>query len=265
MIVYTVIQSHWRTSRDTCHPTSWHNPRQGPHLNHAGAGFAQGGCQRIDRRPCGDDIVDDGDIQSLQIAADPEGAAHVPIPLVSGQQGLRPGVRVPVNTASDQRQAGIRSHRARNLEGLIEAALDQTPAVQRHGHQSVHLLRQTTTFKNLNQQESQRPPHWSGRAKLHGVDMPVQRRFIEKRRRHFPDAPTFLGKGAQAYRPLQATTVAGISDPTDQRAAVHAQTRFSRPATALAELRQQACQKARYELPADVQLTDPGFRSNTPA
>ena len=50
---------------------------------------------------------------------------------------------------------------ARDLEGLIESALDQAPAVQRHGHQRVYLLCQSTTLQNFNQQESERPPHGS--------------------------------------------------------------------------------------------------------
>jgi len=234
-------------------------------MNLDGAGLAQGGRQRIDRRSGGDDVVDDGDIQSPQIAVDPESIAHVPVPLVSGQQRLRPGIRLPMDTANDQRQPGSRRHRARDLVGLIESALYQAPAVQRHGHQRVHLVRQATTFQNFSQQQTQRPPHRSGGPEFHRLYVHVQGGFVEKRRRHRLDAPALFGAGTPAYRPLQAATVAGVSDPADQRPAVRAQTRFSRPATALAKLRQQACQQAWNDFPADVQLTDPGFRSNTPA
>ncbi len=244
--------------------TPRHNPCQRPGMNLASASLAQGGRQRIHRRSGGDDVVDDGDVQPLQVAANPERTAHVPVPLVSGQQGLRPGIRVPVDTANDQWQPGSRRHRACNLEGLIEAALDETPAVQRHGHQSVRLFRQTTTFQDFNQQQAQRPTHRSGGPEFHRLNVRIQRGFVEERRRNLLDAPALLGTGAPAYRPRQTATVAGISDSTDQRPAVRAQTRFGGPATALAKFRQQACQQALNGLPADVQLTDPGFRSNTP-
>ena len=196
--------------------TLGHNPRQRPGMNLAGAGRAQRSRQRIDRRSGGDDVVDDGDIQSLQIVVDPERAAHVSVPLVSGQKGLRLGVRLPVDTANDQWQPGSRCHRACNLEGLIEAALDETPAVQRHGHQSVHFFSQTTTFQDFNQQQAQRPTHRSGGPEFHRLNVRIQRGFVEERRRNLLDAPALLGTGAPAYRPRQSATVAGVADSTDQ-------------------------------------------------
>ena len=121
-------------------------------MNLAGAGIAQGCRQGIHRCAGGDDVVDNGDIHSLESTASTERAAHVPVSMPSGKQGLRPGIRLALYTANEQRQPGSGRHRPGDLKGLIESPLAQPSRVQRHGNECVHLSRHATFFQNFNQQ-----------------------------------------------------------------------------------------------------------------
>ena len=72
--------------------TLWYSPRKRPRMNRFGAGPAQRCRQRIDRRPGGDDVIDDRDIHSLEIPRDPERAVHVAVTVRGCQQRLRPRI-----------------------------------------------------------------------------------------------------------------------------------------------------------------------------
>ena len=233
-------------------------------MDRFGAGPVQRCRQRVDRRTGGDDVIDDRDIHSLEIPRDPERAVHVAVTVRRCQQRLRPCIRLPLDAADHERQPGARSNRPGDFERLVESPLAQAPAVQRNRNQDVDSGCTAAVFKNFRQQQSQRASHGPGRPEFQGLDVPIQRRLVVERRRHRRDAPALVGTGTPAYRAFQSTASTRIGDPADERPTACAKARFGRPVAALAALRQQARQESMDELRVELQLTDPGIRSNTP-
>ena len=171
---------------------------------------------------------------------------------------------MPLDAAGHERKPGARSNRAGDFERLVESPLPQAPVVKRNRNQDVNFDRIAAVFNNFRQQQSQRASHGPGRPKFQGLDVPIQRRLVVKRRRHRRDTPTLVGTGTPAHGALQSAARTRPGDPADERPTICAQARFGRPVAALAALRQQARQQAMDELRVELQLTDPGIRSNTP-
>lgn len=145
--------------------------------------------QLIGCRAGRDDVVDDQRLPVTETFASYESVAQITVPLGGAQARLWTG-RVPTNCAVEERQASCAGQRPGYFTGLVEAAPNVPPAVQRDRNQCIAVCE--FPIKTVQHEFGQRRRVHRLAAEFEFLDGAVDGELVEQRCASQRESPRFL-------------------------------------------------------------------------